>query len=116
MQASQVQFRRVGIDLQIVISGGEDVLTVTRYFADDARTSSAVEWVRLEDGTEWDIEAIRREVTQGTDGETFSMDMTATTIFAVALRMTSSMAVAGRIVSKVARAMTGSSAATVTTY
>ncbi|MBN0848447.1 hypothetical protein JTL96_39320, partial [Pseudomonas aeruginosa] len=68
MQASQVQFRRVGIDLQIVISGGEDVLTVTRYFADDARTSSAVEWVRLEDGTEWDIEAIRREVTQGTDG------------------------------------------------
>ncbi|MBX5732388.1 hypothetical protein ISD83_30605 [Pseudomonas aeruginosa] len=68
LQASQVQFRRVGIDLQIVISGGEDVLTVTRYFADDARTSSAVEWVRLEDGTEWDIEAIRREVTQGTDG------------------------------------------------
>ncbi|WP_417585648.1 calcium-binding protein [Pelagibacterium sp.] len=55
----EVLFERSGNNLILKISGAPDRLTITNYFSADATTSSAVERIVFEDGTELDIKAIK---------------------------------------------------------
>lgn len=65
---AEVQVRRISDDLVISIAGTSDSLTVAAYFSSDATGGYQVEQIRFEDGTVWDVVAIKAMVFQPTAG------------------------------------------------
>ncbi|MDO9438628.1 calcium-binding protein [Hydrogenophaga sp.] len=70
VSASDVSLRRVGDNLVAQINGSADQVTVQSYFAVDGASPQgyALDAIRFEDGTSWDMAHVKAMVLRGTDG------------------------------------------------
>ena len=65
---SEVRLSRTGDSLVVSIIGTSDKLTVQSYFSLDGSSSHAVDQIRFENGTSWDVATVKTLVQQATTG------------------------------------------------
>ncbi|MES9948135.1 MAG: calcium-binding protein, partial [Candidatus Thiodiazotropha sp.] len=66
--ADQVSIYRSADDLVLFLNDSDDTITVRYYFRTDATSRYVLDEVRFQDGTVWDIETIKLQVQQPSEG------------------------------------------------